>query len=111
MKLGSSGFEMAAQPQPIETLEAPTNVRADATGKNGQLEVRYKSSRGAHSYQLLMATSDPAVNANWKQIAITTKVRYIVSGMESYKAVWFAVVAIGAKNESPLSKPAMGRAA
>lgn len=111
VKLGSSGFQMAAIPQPFETMDPPSNVRTMATGKVGQVVIRFKSSRGAHSYQILMSETDPGTNPAWKPVGVTSRVRYTMNGLASYKPVWFAVVTIGAKADSALSAPAMGRAA
>ncbi len=109
--LESSGFPLAAARLPIGIPGAPLNVEARMTTLRGEVEVRWKSVRGAHGYQLWITDQDPATATNWQAIAYTTRVKHLVTSLESYKAYFFCVSAIGTAGEGAQSDPAMGRAA
>jgi hypothetical protein len=57
------------------------------------------SHRGAHGYQVWITANDPAIAANWEAIGYTTRVRHLATDLESYKAYWFCVSAIGSAGE------------
>lgn len=109
--LNSSGFELSKLPEPVGVPTAPPNVTARPTGKIGELEVRCDRSKGAIGYGVYMSTTDPAENGSWTLLAYTGRVRYLATGLESYKAYWFCVIATGAAGDSAKSDPALGRAA
>ena len=58
-----------------------------------------------------MTDKDPAIEANWQAIGYTTRVRHTVSDLDSLKAYWFCVSAIGTAGEGAQSDPAKGIAA
>jgi len=109
--LDGSGYELAKQPEPVGIPAVPKNLVARMTGKDGEVELRWPSVHGAHGYHVSMTATDPAVPGNWEVIGFTTRVRHMVTALESYKAYWFAVTAISVDGESALSDPALGRAA
>ena len=111
VKLASSGFELAKQREPIGIPGTSKRMEARMTGLKGDLELRWASVHGAHGYQVWMADKDPAIEANWQAIGYTTRVRHTVSDLESYKAYWFCVSAIGTAGEGAQCDPAIGRAA
>jgi hypothetical protein len=81
------------------------------TNGKGALELRWRHVHGAYGYQVWMTDSDPNVEANWQAIGYTTRASHLVSDLESLKAYWFCVSAIGSAGEGRQSDPAMGRAA
>ncbi|HQV37415.1 MAG: fibronectin type III domain-containing protein [Flavobacteriales bacterium] len=107
----SSGFELAKERTPIGIPGVPANLFTRMTGKMGQLEVRFDSVHGAHGYQLWMTDKDPELYNSWNAVGYTTRVKHLVTDLESYKAYWFCVSAIGTAGESAQSGPALGRAA
>jgi len=109
--LGSSGFELAKQREPIGIPGTSKRMEARMTGLKGDLELRWARVHGAHGYQVWMTDKDPAIEANWQAIGYTTRVRHTVSALESYKAYWFCVSAIGVAGEGAQCDPALGRAA
>ena len=109
--LNSSGFDLTKQPEPAGIPFAPLNVTVRATGKLGELEVRCDRSKGAIGYGVFMTTTDPAEKGPWTLLAYTGRVRYLATGLESYKPYWFCVTATGAAGDSAQSDPALGRAA
>ena len=73
--------------------------------------MRWGSVYGARSCQMRITDKDPAIDGNWQAIGDTTRVSNLVTELESYKAYWFCVSAIGSAGEGAQCLPAMGRAA
>ncbi len=110
-KLESSGFELRRTPQPIGVPGAPQKLEARMSDRKGIIKLRWRSEHGAHGYQVWMTDKDPTLEANWTAVGYTTRVSHLVDSLESYKAYWFCVSAIGTAGEGMQSDPAMGRAA
>ena len=111
VKLESSGFELAKQREPIGIPGTAKDLQALFTNRRGEVDLRWKGVYGAHGYQVWMTDKDPAIEANWQAIGYTTRVRHTVSDLESLKAYWFCVSAIGSAGEGAQSDPAKGIAA
>ena len=109
--LDSSGFELARLPEPIGIPGTPEKMEARMTNLRGQVDLRWSSVHGAHGYQVWMTDKDPAVDGAWTAIGYTTRVKHLITDLESYKAYWFCVSAIGTAGEGAQSDPALGRAA
>jgi hypothetical protein len=110
-KLQSSGFELNKVRERAGIPGIPIIKEARMTGHQGQVELRWTAEHGAKVYQVWMTESDPADSAKWVATAITSRVTYMVDGLQSYKAYWFAVSAIGAAGEGVKSDPTIARAA
>lgn len=111
VKLLTSGFEMAKRPEPVGIPGTARNMEVRATNGKGILELRWRHVHGAHGYRMWMTDSDPNVEANWQPIGYTTRASHTVTDLESLKAYWFCVSAIGTAGEGRQCDPAMGRAA
>lgn len=111
VKLESSGFELSKQREPIGIPGMAKDMQALFTNRRGDVDLRWKRVHGAHGYQVWMTDKDPAIEANWEAIGYTTRVRHSVSELESFKAYWFCVSAIGSAGEGAQSDPARGIAA
>lgn len=111
VKLDSSGFKLAKERVPVGIPGAPQRVEARFTNLKGELELRWKSVHGAHGYQVWMTDKDPALGNTWQAVGFTTRVKHAVTDLESYKAYWFCVSAVGVAGEGAQSDPALGRAA
>jgi hypothetical protein len=109
--LESSGFKLCRDRAPIGLPGTPINLATSMTGREGEAEVRWKAVHGAHSYQVWLTDKDPELHHSWSAIGITTKVRHQLTDLESYKAYWICVTAIGAVGESAKSRPVIARAA
>jgi len=109
--LSTSGFELAKQREPIGIPGTSKRMEARLTGLRNELELRWATVHGAHGYQIWMTDKDPAVDGNWEAVGYTTRVRHLVTALDSYKAYWFCVSAIGVAGEGAQCDPAMGRAA
>lgn len=107
----SSGFDMAKERSAVGLPAVPPNVRTRMTGKKGQLEVKHAKVYGAQGYELQMTDKDPEHHNDWTIVGYSTRVTHMVEGLDSFKAYWFSVIAIGAAGESAKSTPALGRAA
>ena len=53
----------------------------------------------------------PGVGTPFRMGLCTTRITHLVDSLESFKAYWFCVSAIGTAGEGMQSDPAMGRAA
>lgn len=109
--LESSGFELAKQREPVGIPGTTKDLQARFTNRRGDVDLRWRTVHGAHGYQVWMTDKDPAIEANWQAIGYTTRVSHSVSGLESLKAYWFCVSAIGSAGEGAQSDPAKGIAA
>ncbi len=107
----SSGYEMANFPTPVGLPDAPLILAVRMTGETGQVEVRWKSQRGVDSCNVFITTEDPLTGAAWMHVGTTTKSRFTLNDLESYKPVWIGVRAVGAAGTSAMSDPVIGIAA
>mgnify|MGYP001549296113 CR=1 FL=1 len=48
---------------------------------------------------------------NWEVVSLTSKAKFIDTGLVGYKSYWYQVSAIGCAGEGRASAAAMGRAA
>ncbi|HRH69445.1 MAG TPA: fibronectin type III domain-containing protein, partial [Flavobacteriales bacterium] len=108
--LVGSGFQLMKPRVPVGIVGAPQRMTARFTDLRGQVELKWDSVHGARGYQVWMTDKDPAQGAAWEAIGYTTRVRHLVTDLESYKAYFFCVSAIGAAGEGAQSDPALGRA-
>ena len=110
--LDSSGYPLAKTPEPVGVPGTTKELTARFTNLRGEVELRWRRVHGAHGYQVWMTSEDPALpNAKWEAIAYRTQVSHLVTDLESFKAYWFCVSAIGTAGEGAQCDPAMGRAA
>jgi hypothetical protein len=110
-KLESSGFELAKQREPIGIPGISKELQVRMTGRTKEVELVWRSVHGAHGYQVWMTSQDPANGGTWQAVGYTTRVRHVITELESYRAYWFCVSAIGTAGEGMRSDPALGRAA
>lgn len=109
--LASSGFELAKTPQPVGLPGTPFIRFVRMTGKQGQAEVAWTAQHGADAYHVRLTDKDPNIHNEWEVVGITTKARFLLTHLDSYKAYWVSVSAIGAAGEGLMSDPAIARAA
>jgi hypothetical protein len=109
--LASSGFELAKTPEPIGLPGTPAIRFVRMTGKQGEAVVSWTAQHGADAYHVRLAEKDPNIHNEWQVVGITTKARFTLTDLESYKPYWVSVSAIGAAGEGLMSDPAIARAA
>jgi hypothetical protein len=110
-KAVSSGFELAKKRNPIDHLEAPTKFEGRTAAIKGQVDLRWKGVHGGRLYIVQMCDGDPASGGTWKNIAMVSRARHTVTGLESHKLYSFRVLAVGVVGEGPLSEVVMAEAA
>jgi hypothetical protein len=109
--LASSGFEMAKKPEPVGLPAMPKNLKVLPGTLSGTTEVRWHRTSGAFSYQVERCAGDPAVEANWSVLTISTQARFVDKGLESFKLYNYRVSAIGTAGQGQPCMYATGRAA
>ena len=109
--LASSGFELVKVPEPVGLPGTPFIRFVRMTGKQGQAEVVWTAQHGADAYHVRLTDKDPNIHNEWEVVGVTTKARFLLTHLESYKAYWVSVSAIGTAGEGLMSDPAIARAA
>jgi hypothetical protein len=107
----SAGMEVKKSNTPFGQLPAPLRVRAKATVYPGVLEVLWGGVAGRSGYNLFICSGDPSVEANWSQLVFTTRNRFTVEGLSSFRTYYFRVNAVGAAGASGMSDLAWATAA
>lgn len=109
--LSSSGFTMAKMPEPIGLPAAPAELKVLMGPLSGQTEVKWRRVKGATSYQVMRSAKDPSAEANWEVVTTTSKVRFVDTDLESFRAYWYCVRAVGFAGIGEPCAALMGRAA
>lgn len=109
-KLSASGFPMVKPKERVGIPAAPERLVARSTTLSDQVELRWVHVRGAYIYKVWMSDKDPSLTGNWTPLTITSRSRFIAEGLETYKAYWFSVSAVGSAGEGAKCDPALGRA-
>ena len=81
------------------------------TGIAGQLRLRWRLVDGATGYHVWITDKDPELHNAWTSRTFTVRGNAVIDGLESFKAYWFCISAIGAVGEGAQCDPALGRAA
>ena len=111
-KLAQSGFMLSKTPEPINMVAVPGKLMAAATDTPSEALVRWGHTVGAHMFRIERALSDPTLGeTTWVPVGQTTRQRWVISGLEPYKACWIRVVAIGRISEGFPSDVVLARAA
>lgn len=106
--LNSSGYTLSKKPEPIGTLGTTMIKDVVMTGITGQVELKWKSVRGAQLYQVWVTEGDPKDSKSWQVVAATHRVKTKIDNLKSLNIYWFAVSAIGAAGEGAKCDPAFG---
>lgn len=107
----SSGFEVRMRTDRIGKLPAPGDLVARLTDFHGGVDTVWKPVYGAYLYQVHMNSSEPLDESKWEMVGATTKIRHLVTGLETGRFHHFRVQAIGAAGPSPMSDIARSLAA
>lgn len=106
----SAGFDVRKPSAPIGNLPAPPNLRADLTDMPGEINADWDPVHGAHEFEFQRNDTDPAVEANWSTLGMTTKSKYLDQGLASGSIHWYRVRARGTAGDGPWSDPARAMA-
>ncbi len=104
-KIKSAGMDIKAAAAPIGTPQRPESIKATEGLKNGSVDLKWKSVRGARSY-VVRITATIAANDSWKQVLVVTKAAATIESLVSGTQYWFQVAAVGAAGQGPWSDPA-----
>lgn len=106
--ISSSGFALQNLPEPQPALSRPVDFKTERGAHEGEVELSWRSLRGAMSYIIEMTTGDPKDQASeWTTVAVTTKVKAKFENMGIGKFYYYRVKAVGRHNESPWSDISM----
>ncbi|MEO7080548.1 MAG: fibronectin type III domain-containing protein [Flavobacteriales bacterium] len=108
--LESSGFDLVKERERLGIPVTPEQLTARHTAKSQQVQLKWPRSAGARGYRVFKTDTDPLTEANWEYLDFTTRARFTINGLESFKAYWFCVSALGTAGESDRSKAIQGRA-
>ena len=104
-KILSAGYEVRKNPEPINTLEQPQDMRARLSGFSGKVSLDWEVVHGAKYYQVWMVTGDP-LTGTWQLVGVSTKTRHMVDNLKPGTFYSFRVNAVGARAESIYSDAA-----
>jgi hypothetical protein len=107
--LASTGFPLRGAGAPIGELPAPGDLRATATAKEGEIDLRCNTVKGASSYEWECRVHDN-VSAPWTAIKTSTTTRILVPGLTPGVVYAFRVRAIGSAGPGTWSDEATERA-
>jgi len=107
----TSGLAVRKSGSPIGELPAPKGMVAVATPYPGRIDISWGGVRGRSMYEPQICEGDPNVEANWNVLFLTTKVRHSITDLKSDTTYHFRVRALGVLGASPMSEPAVAKAA
>ncbi len=110
-KAVSSGFDLAKTPDPIDKLEAPTNLQGTTGAIASEVDLRWKGVRGGRLYQVYICDGDPTTDGKWTIAGLCSKARFTVKDLITDKKYSFKVTALGKVGEGPESEVVMAKAA
>ena len=110
-KILSAGFEVRRSASPINSLDAPQNLRASISSFSGTIDLRWNVVNNMRFYQVFMTKGDPKLEEGWELVGITSRTTHTVDNLEPGKFYSFRVNAVGTRTASPYSDPAISMAA
>lgn len=99
----SAGFFLRSSTRSSEGLPMPLKLRARISEHTGEARLDWATTRGASIYVIEHNGVSPDDAGAWRQVAETTRIKHVVSGLASAQVHWFRVRAIGTKGKSPWS--------
>ena len=100
----SSGFEVRKQREPMSPILRPENFSVQRQQRTGEVKLRWKTVRGAVSYNVEMTTTDPSdPNTTWESLPPVTRITDTKTGLTPGVNYWFRMRAVGRKEISAYS--------
>lgn len=103
-KILGAGFFVRKNSRSQEGLPMPREAaRPEISDHVGEARLDWATTKGAALYVVEHNGVSPDDAAAWTQVAETTRIRQVVSGLTSAREHWFRVRAIGTTGRSPWS--------
>jgi hypothetical protein len=103
-QLHSSGFSLAKQPAPVNTLPRPVGVSYRSNSFSHLFQVRWARVPGAVVYQVEICEGEVTDTANWQRVALTTRPSTQLEWRRGAPAPFIRVCAIGTQLQGPYSE-------
>ncbi|QQR87169.1 MAG: fibronectin type III domain-containing protein [Flavobacteriales bacterium] len=100
----SSGFELVKPKDPVDKLEAPVNVNAEAGAYVGSVDLRWKKVRGGRVYNVYMTAGDPNLETGWSIVDVVSASKCTIQDLEPGRNYAFRIAALGSPGEGPTSE-------
>lgn len=97
----NSGFELVRRAEPQSSLVAPRSITYNRPPYAGQIDLRWSRVPGALVYELEIGERDGVNGMQWHRVGLTSRPRYLVTGLEPNSVRTFRVRAIGTRIEGP----------
>ena len=110
-KAVSSGFDLAQEPEPSTSLDAPNKLDVQAGSFEGSMELVWKAVENARMYQVYVNEADPSDPSKWTLSTVSSRAKARVIDLVPGKFYSFRVTALGRIGEGPASDVVSGRAA
>lgn len=102
-----AGMEVRKTPSPLPTPGPVQNLDAFPTRSAGQIQLTWDTLGGNIFYQVDMYVSDDEGNGFWDKLTVSSKSKYLVTGLTTGKVYRFRVAGIGRNDEmGPFSQEA-----
>ncbi|MBI5214739.1 MAG: fibronectin type III domain-containing protein [Ignavibacteriae bacterium] len=102
----SSGMSVRSTVKLTKPMPQVLDVRVSQGTNEGEVDLRWKSIKGAKSYALEYSP-DPIGPSTWTHGGIAPKAKFTIGNLESGKKYWFRVAAVGAEGRGMWSDPAV----
>lgn len=100
----SSGFEVKKQRESMPPVSRPEALKVLRSEKQGEVILRWNTSRGALSYIVETTTTDPANPSTlWNRDATVTRITHTVENLTPGTHYWFRACAVGRNGISAYS--------
>lgn len=106
VKLEAAGFAVRKTPEPNGELALVTDLQLKPGKHDGTLKAKWKPTRGAAAYDLQICP-DPITEANWRNLAPSSRSRATLRELASGTKLWLRVRAIGKGSAGPWSNPSV----
>lgn len=107
----TSNFPLIKQPTPVGKLPAPANAHARLTDFAGDVDLKWDAVPHARYYHVYICSTDPAVEAGWSLVGISSRAAHTVTDLKGGQFYWFRITAVGTVGEGAASDVVMKRAA
>lgn len=111
VKLSTSGFNLAKQAEPLSTLDAPSDFGSKRPPYAGQVELYWKRVPGTLVYEVEIAIGPEGDQQQWRRLGLTSRPKFLVTGLEPNTTHSFRVCAVGTRTQGPYSGTLVARSA